>query len=130
MTSREISAKSLTIHFQNIIHDGIHLASNSAPERCGFRVLKEHCALPFVRPRTVLHTYFLSRARALKWPRPQVWVFGQSLNLSKQCSLYSFEAAPSAAHSLMSITCGQLATAKQAEAFSQTEGCILRRSHL
>ncbi len=33
MTSREISAKSLMIYFQNMMHDGIHLASNSAPER-------------------------------------------------------------------------------------------------
>ncbi len=33
MTSREISAKSLTIYFQNMMHDGIHLASNSTPEQ-------------------------------------------------------------------------------------------------
>ncbi len=30
------------------------------------------------------------------------------MNLSKQCSLCSFVASPSAAHSLMSTTCGQL----------------------
>ncbi len=30
-----------------------------------------------LRPGTVLCTYFLLRTRALKWPRTQVWVFGQ-----------------------------------------------------
>ncbi len=33
MTSREISTKSLTIYFQNMMNDGIHLASNSTPEQ-------------------------------------------------------------------------------------------------
>ncbi len=37
MTFREISAKSLIIYFQNIMHDEIHLALNSAPV-CGFSV--------------------------------------------------------------------------------------------
>ncbi len=37
-------------------------------------------------PRTVLHTYFLLCAHALKWPRPQVWVFGQG-----QCQVMTFE---------------------------------------
>ncbi len=34
------------------------------------------CTLAFLRPGTVLRTYFLSRACALKWPSPQVWLFG------------------------------------------------------
>ncbi len=33
MTSHEISAKSLTIYFQNMMHDGIRLASNTTPKR-------------------------------------------------------------------------------------------------
>ncbi len=37
MTSREISAKGLTIYFQNMMHDGIHLASNIAPDSSGIR---------------------------------------------------------------------------------------------
>ncbi len=40
----------------------------------------------FLRPGTVLHTYFLPCAYALKWPRPQVWVFGQG-----QCQVMTFE---------------------------------------
>ncbi len=37
MTSHEISAKSLTIYFQNMMHDGIHLALNTTSE-CGLSV--------------------------------------------------------------------------------------------
>ncbi len=33
MTSREISAKSLTIFLQNMMHDGIYLAPNTAPKQ-------------------------------------------------------------------------------------------------
>ncbi len=41
--------------------------------------------MPFLRPGTVLCSYFLLRARALKWPRPQVWVFGQGNKAGEHC---------------------------------------------
>ncbi len=36
----------------------------------------------FLRPGTVLRTYFLLRARAVKYPRTQEWVFGQGITHS------------------------------------------------
>ncbi len=64
----------------SLMRDGIHLASNSAQERYFEIVCVKSTALwPFENPGQSCALISCRVHTALKWPRPQVWVFGQSL---------------------------------------------------
>jgi len=57
----EISAKSLTIYFQNMMHDGIRLAWNTARSESVDLVCVKGAALRVLRAGTVLCTYSVAR---------------------------------------------------------------------